>query len=271
VSAAARGEDLAARLEAYLLGRLSDEDQARIEALLFEDDDVLDALRDAEDALIDRYLTGELARADREAFEHTFATSATRQQRIAFARLLSQGVAPATSVQEAPPAAADAPVAGRRARPRARRAVLAAGAALAVALVAAIAWRVRSNDVPGSGDPGSQPPDMPVATLRLDVTEVRRGPGSVPRLRVPPGTTAVYLEPELEATPPAAGEIATVRRVGGAVVWQETLRRQTGTGPGRVVVPAHLLAAGDYVLRLAAPGAPPEAGTEYLFRIVVQD
>jgi anti-sigma factor RsiW len=87
---AALTAELQAKIEAYLLGRLPDEEQPQIEALLFEDDDMFEAIRDAEDDLIDRYLAAELPPADREAFEHAFATS-TSDRSGSRSRALSRG------------------------------------------------------------------------------------------------------------------------------------------------------------------------------------
>jgi hypothetical protein len=103
LSMAALSADLQAKLDAYLLGRLSHGEQTQIETLLFEDDDVFEAVRDAEDGLIDRYLAGELTAADRAAFEHTFASSRSRQERIAFARALAHDLASRAPAQDTTP------------------------------------------------------------------------------------------------------------------------------------------------------------------------
>jgi hypothetical protein len=249
--------DLQARIEAYLLGRLSDDEQARIEALMFEHEDVFEAIRDAEDDLIDRYLAGELAQPDCDAFEQVFAISATRKERIAFARMLSQGLTGTPADRAAPPAAAP-----RHARPSiARRFGIPASAALAAAI--AIAWLATRRD------PAVAPSET-VATFALDRTELRRGAGSLPRLPLPRGTTAIRLQPELEAPPLAADYAVTLRRVEGPVVWQGTVRADEG-GRFSVLVPAQLVGSGDYVLSLATPGTAPEDRVEYPFRVVARD
>jgi hypothetical protein len=274
--------DLEGKIEAYLLGRLSEEEQARIEALLFEGDDVFEAIRDAEDDLIDRYLAGDLTQADRDAFEHGFATTITRQERIALARALLHAAgssarvqttpaepAPAAPVPAEPASAEPAPV--QRTRPTAtRRPIVAAGAALAAALVVAIAWRLIARDhlvsPPVRDDATTQPA---VATLSLSRSDVRRGAGNLPRLVVRPGTTAVRLEPELEAPIPVGGYAVTLRRVEGPVVWRGSVDVD-GDRPS-VTVPARFAGAGDYVLSLAAPGAPPEDSAEYPFRVITRN
>jgi hypothetical protein len=272
---AALGTDLRAKIEAYLLGRLPDDEQTRIEALLFEDDDVFEAIKDAEDDLIDRYLAGELVPADREAFERTFATSASRQQRIALARLLSQGVASGGPVPEPAPPAGIEPRHRRLARASAtRRAGIAAAAALAAALVVGFAWRTWFA-TPGDQRPSSgetmRSSGGSVATLPLDRIALRRSDGSIPRLRVPEGTTVIHLEPELEAPIRGARYEVTLRRVEGHVAWQGTVPADDGQRRLTVVVPARLVGPGDYVLRVAVPGSPPEDSAEYPFRLVTRD
>jgi hypothetical protein len=269
---AALDTDLQAKIEAYLLGRLPDDEQTRIEVLLFEDDDAFEAIKDAEDDLIDRYLAGELVPADREAFERTFATSASRQQRIAFARLLSQGVASGSPVPEPAPPAGIEPRHGPPARsPATRRAGIAAAAALAAALVVGLAWRTwfasPGDPRPLSGETVAPSEGGSVATLALDRTALRRGAGSVPRLRVPEGTTVIRIEAELEAPIRGARYAVTLRRVEGQVAWQGTVPADDGQRSLTVVVPARLVGPGDYVLRVAVPGSPPEDSAEYPFRL----
>jgi hypothetical protein len=292
---AALGADLQAKIEAYLLGRLPNGEQTRIEALLFEDDAVLQAVRDAEDDLIDRYLAGELAPADREAFEQKFATSASRQERIAFARALPQGLASSSGAPAHPtPAAVVEFARGRHAGfSTARRFALPAGATVAAALVLGIAWRAgltTRDDQAVSPPPGTGTTSRPsratglaspapgetlpppskgptVATLNLPRSELRRGAGSLPRLRVPDGTTAIRLQPEVDAPITGARYVVTLRRVEGPVVWQGTAQADVARGRLSVTVPVRLVGPGDYVLRLSAPGTSPDDSAEYPFRI----
>jgi hypothetical protein len=292
---AALGTDLQAKIEAYLLGRLPDDEHTRIEALLFEDDDAFEAIRDAEDDLIDRYVAGELTPADRHAFEHAFAVSTSRQDRIALARTLSQGPASAAAAPvaaasgtTAPGASAPAPVESPRRQPRrsfaVRRLALAAGATLAAVLVLTLAWRAQLRGTPspsgpatgdaasGSGETMHGPSDsVAIATFSLPRIELRRGAGNLPRLPLPRGTTAIRLQPELEAPIPRAGYLVTLRRVEGQVVWQETARADVASDRFSVTVPARLVGPGDYVMSLATPGTPPEDSADYPFRIVAPD
>jgi hypothetical protein len=289
---AALSDDLQGKIEAYLLGRLPRSEQTRIEALLFEDEEVFEAVRDAEDGLIDRYLAGELGPADREAFELEFATSNSRQERIAFARALSQGVASGAAVRNpAAPAVVEFARGRHAGRPAARWLALPAAATVAAALVLGIAWRARLttredrvvSPSPFAMSPSSPPRGLPspaqgetvqtpsevttVATLVLRRVEMQRGAGSLPRLRVPEGTAAIRLQPEVEAPIAGARYAVTLRRVEGPIVWQGSARADAGQGRLSVTVPARLVGPGDYVLSLALPGTTPDDNAEYPFRV----
>jgi len=295
---AALNPDLLAKLDAYLLGQLSSGEQRQIEALLFEDEDVFDAIRDAEDDLIDRYLAGELAAADRAAFEHTFANSRSRQERIAFARALAHDLASRAPAQDATaPVVVEAAGSDRASRGFAmRRWMLTGGATAAAAVAIAIFWQAglaprnggagSTSPSPGTGAasgapansgvppaPGGTvqvPPGGPaIATFVLRSMELRRSTGNLPRVRVPEGTTAIRFEPEIETPLANVPYAVTLRRVEGAVVWEGTASAELGRLS--VTVPARIVVPGDYLLRVAAPGVSPDDSAEYPFRVSIRD
>lgn len=275
-------EDLQAKIEAYLLGRLPAEEQTRIEALLFEDRDALDLFRDSEDDLIDRYLAGELSAQDRAAFEQAFATSTSRRERIAFARALAESIADGAEVDE-PMTAAGTATDGRGWVSSGRRIVLPAGAAIGVALLVGLVMRGRAN----APEDGAASPVLPAhlktapspsarqgqgipsdtATIVLQTAELRRSAGTLPRLRVPDGTAQVRLLPQIGASEGRGPYAATLRRVEGPVVWRGTTSAVVEGGRTSVTIPATSLTAGDYVLSLARPRARPDDALEYPFRI----
>jgi anti-sigma factor RsiW len=76
------------RLIAYLLGKLSEQEESSLEALYFSDEAAHEELLAAEDELIDRYVAGELQGTDRERFERLFLTDPTRRERVEIAREL---------------------------------------------------------------------------------------------------------------------------------------------------------------------------------------
>jgi pyruvate/2-oxoglutarate dehydrogenase complex dihydrolipoamide acyltransferase (E2) component len=268
--------DLQPKIEDYLLGRLARAEQSRIESLLFEDDEVFEAIRAAEDDLIDRYLAGELSSADKEAFERKFAASPSRQERIAIARTVSRALTP-----EAARAAEVATAPARRAwLPSAKRLSLPAGAGLAAALIVAIVWLGRLTtrvDQVGPQQPAVQPmssastvtteaPPAPALFL-LRRVELRRGEGRLPVLRIAEGTAAIRLRAELEAPMTTSRHAVALRRVEGSIVWRGWAQQDADRRTVTVTVPARVLEAGDYVLSLTAPESPPEDAAEYLFRV----
>jgi hypothetical protein len=268
-------ETLGDQIDRYLLGRLAGPDRQRLEERMFEDDTVWTAIKDAEDDLIERFVAGDLPPADLADFALHFALSPSRRERIEFARGLPRALA---SVSTPRPARAAAPPPSRTIRP---------GLAVAAALVVAAVWlgHERSDEPSGSATPGavsaapSVPPMAPSAepapadlTLRGSLV---RGPGgtTMPRLALPPPGADVRIDAAVEG---AAGATcaAALETVEGAALWKGSARVAADGQTARVVVPASVLAAGDYVLRVA----PGQAGadrtarpaSEYTFRVMAR-
>jgi hypothetical protein len=76
----------------YLLGELDDSGQEQVELRYLEDRDYLEALRLAEDDLIDSYVNGRLTPVSREHFETNFLNSPERIARVRFAETLRLAV-----------------------------------------------------------------------------------------------------------------------------------------------------------------------------------
>ena len=74
----------------YLLGRLSEEEQVKIENRAFADDEYLGAMEAAEADLIDGYVCGDLSASDRRDFERRFLTSPQRRNKMEFAKALAR-------------------------------------------------------------------------------------------------------------------------------------------------------------------------------------
>jgi hypothetical protein len=120
--------------------------------------------------------------------------------------------------------------------------------------------------------PVATPSDPPaVATLILPRVDLQRGGGTFLRLRVPEGATAVRFQAEVERPIAGATYAVTLRRVEGSLVWQGTALADVPQRHLSVTLPADLVQPGDYILRLAAPGARPDDSAEYPFRISPQD
>src|SRR3954451_3930753 len=79
----------------FLLGKLTEEEQVRLEDRAFADREYLSAIDAAEVDLIDAYVAGDLSKADRRAFEQRFLTSSQRRSKLEFAQALARVIAPA--------------------------------------------------------------------------------------------------------------------------------------------------------------------------------
>lgn len=92
--------DATALMTRYLLGELSEREQADLETRYFEDPRVFDQLADVENVLIDDYVRGRLAAATRQRFESHFMAHPQRRERVRFAEALIRTVDGATPALE---------------------------------------------------------------------------------------------------------------------------------------------------------------------------
>jgi len=69
----------------YLLGELTESDQAALEHELLTDRDEFDRVWAIENELIDGYVRGEMSSADRERFEGHYLASPLHRERVAIA------------------------------------------------------------------------------------------------------------------------------------------------------------------------------------------
>src|SRR4051812_4243471 len=69
----------------YLLGKLSQQDQPRLEGRLMTESSFLEALTLGEEELVEDYINDELSADDRLRFEQHFLLTTERQQKLRFA------------------------------------------------------------------------------------------------------------------------------------------------------------------------------------------
>jgi hypothetical protein len=91
----------------YLLGRVSEEEQAWIEEQFFTDNQFYEQLRIVEAALVDDYVRDRLEPDDRESFEHQFLSSSEMRQEVTFA---SELISVARELKEADEKQSELPV-----------------------------------------------------------------------------------------------------------------------------------------------------------------
>src|SRR5688500_6089886 len=72
----------------YLLGELSEGEQAALEKAYFEDPDVFTELTAAEEGLVDDYARDRLSPDDRARFERVYLADPRRRERVQFAQAL---------------------------------------------------------------------------------------------------------------------------------------------------------------------------------------
>ncbi len=91
-------------IRSYLLGQLTEEDQAALEQELLTDHGKFDQVWAVENELIDSYVRGEMSRADRKRFESHYLASPLHRERVAIAESLltniDQAVGEAIEVRE---------------------------------------------------------------------------------------------------------------------------------------------------------------------------
>jgi hypothetical protein len=257
------------RLAAYLLGRLSSEEEDAIEAEYLGAPEAYERLAAAEDEIIDAYAAGQLSADDARRFEERFLSTPSRRERVAFARALS------------------ALAAREPAHPPARRPswLLPLVAVLPIALAAG--WLLLSvRDL--RTELAQQRERQAASEEEADMLRTRNA--SLQQELAGSGVTTQPLEPGLErdAAPPSQ---MTVPPDHAAVRLRLSLPRDAGPGPfaarvetaeGRVVaelrdlparagevdvvVPASSLSPGTYVVLLQA-GRPLETLDTYHLRV----
>ena len=93
----------------YLLGELSEQEQAALEESYFRDPKVFDQVLQVESELVDAYARGQLSTEMRERFEQSYLKDPSRRNRVEFAKSLTTriderdaSVTPASEPQSAP-------------------------------------------------------------------------------------------------------------------------------------------------------------------------
>ncbi len=268
----------------YLLGRLSQEQQAELESAFMSDDAVFEELLVVENELRDAYDRGELSGADRRDFEQRLLRTPRQRKAQQFTQALRQPRTPST------PAARIA-VEQRRWKLlsqfglRPRIFVPALSLALLVLVVAGV-WLVRwesARPVPNqtASDQGvktetppapQEPSPTEEKTIALVLTSdlVRGGGAGLPSLVIPAGVSVVRLEAPVKRNFPRYA--AALQTVEGRNVWSgDRLTSHPGsTGETvMVLVPSAVLTSGDYILSIRGVRASAHAETvgDYSFRI----
>src|SRR5215470_11632993 len=78
------------RIRDYLLGKLSEDEQQKIEERLMVEDDLFQELEVSKDELVEEYYANELSRDENQWFERNFLASPEGKQRYALTTALGQ-------------------------------------------------------------------------------------------------------------------------------------------------------------------------------------
>jgi hypothetical protein len=279
-------------MRSYLLGDLDGERLEQFELRLLTDPQFQDALQTEQDELVDDYSFGLLLGGERERFEQHFLAAPGRAEQLRFARgmkdMLDSG-----GRRRAREAAGRTPVRRALLRPATQRKLMlgfALAACLLVAVVAALVWRgVREREAEAAraalarAEAGrevllwtTRPPahtDSPAAFALLTLTPGMRRESSsgARRVVITDQTLAAQVRLELTDSRFESYEV-TLLTDEDAVVFAARSLRPVDDGGDRVLVlriPAKLLPAGDYWLKVrgtTADGEAADAGT-YSFQV----
>ncbi|MCC6992565.1 MAG: hypothetical protein IT181_26415 [Acidobacteria bacterium] len=257
-------------LRRYLLGQLSGEAAADLEAAYFDDDALRARIEREEELLIEAYLLETLDASTRSAFERAYRPVPARWARVETTRALLAAAADAARPASASPVARPAQAAWWR------EAWLPAGLAAAAALVLAMwqPWRVAPAAQPdtavapaptpdasapdaSAAPPAAAPAPLPAMVSVTLTAGLTRDNGASARVDLPPGGTALTLVLARDGAD-WAGRSVTIRNVDTGAEWQGPARPRRGTDPAGtaaiVEVPAGAVNRGDYVVAVA--GAP---------------
>lgn len=215
----------------YLLRLLGDEEQRKLEERLLTEDALFEELEIAEDVLIDRFLSGELSRTERDSFEKHFLAAPERQRNLRFAEAVRRNLKEVPAVAPSP-------------RPRGwwnlHPYLLRAAAGVAAVTILAGIFSVFLS-----------PPTFATLTLTLsngdrsEGVEAAKAKRNVDELRI------VLLLPE--RLPPAAGYRAVLTRENGENSTLNITKQDSQSVS--VVIPISQLPTGQYAIQLFAIGA----------------
>ena len=236
----------------YLLGQLPEEEHARIERALLEDEDAFQQLLALEDELFHDYAQGGLDPEQRRRFEERFLASEEGRRRLADARALLGQVR-----------------SDRRRGERLTRFLLPAAAVL---LLSAGAWLLARRDARNEAPVAVLTPPAPTRSVALALAPgaVRDVAAAARRARLAPDD-ALVLTLSLPAGDMPQRLQARVMSAEGKPVWSTRALLPRSSPGGRVVVlelPRGALPEGDYQLVLSSDTASPLELADYAFTVL---
>lgn len=246
------------RIIRYLLNEMKEEERSRFDKELLVNASLLETVASVEDEMIVLYINGELEPDRVPRFEEVYMGSPARRERVEAFQLLRKAVK-----REA--------VARRRQRFLARHSLSGVRFALIVSAVALLVLVVtywpRGNSVDLHKNAAGQGSEV---AFLLEPGRERGAAATTANLSVPPGTTQVRFNLKTQS-------VENLLAYGSyQVVLGTPERPEVWNGPAVteknlavVIVPAALLAGGDYTLRLegVSPAGMKQTVATYFFRV----
>jgi hypothetical protein len=283
----------------YLLGQMSDQERSNFEEQYQKDNDLFYALAELENDLIDLHALGALSDSEQEHMRH-FLADPDRQKRLAFARTLVRY--PEAGLESVPRDSPDSRTWWLSSRGSKRLAL----GVIAAAMVIGISWLLVANhglkkeletlrtrqsgaekeaqtlkrqvetlthelEERGKTTEGIEqtPPLLAQNTVSFSLrSNVVRGEGPAPTLKIPARATFVVLELTLPAHAPSPYDLVLETADGNAIWRQAKLKSRSVDGlvtQLAIKLPSHILIDGDYVLRVTTPDHKHEDVAGYTF------
>jgi anti-sigma factor RsiW len=256
------------QIREYLLGKLSEDEQQRIEERLVVEDELFDEFEVSKDELVEEYCAGDLAQSERQWLEENLLATPEGKERYAF--VLAMDCLQRKRLNSAPDVLPDA-VPQKVVRPRFRGKLaflgplqifaktqpwaLAATSLVVLLLVAFVITRWASQ-APGQ-----------VFEATLARSTVVRGEGLAPtKLKLPSNTGELKLS--LQLPKPATPDTRYKAQLDDRVSTKDVEIIETNVQSVTVVVPAKLVPRGEYslVLTIANPNNIQQR-LSYLFNV----
>jgi hypothetical protein len=240
----------------YLLGRLGDDEQRKIEERLMLEDDFFDEFESSKDELVEQYCAGELGQKEKVWFQDHYLASKEGQQRYEFVMALDSINRP----QPAPiPGPIPQPTLLERITLFLKRQPWAIASATSVVLVVIVAfvWISRSAG-----------PTITGPTLNSQLINRQQGSLEVPKVQLP--ADAGFLKLKLLLPQPSKSGVSYRAELDNKTEEKVVKVVASDSESVSVEIPASLLPSGEYALTLTtinSDGTEETIPGQYLFNI----
>lgn len=243
----------------YLLGEMTEEERAAFEQKLLQDSSFFEEVCLQEDELIMRYLRGQLDESLLARFRNAYLSQPARRARVESARAFRQAVHDADRRRRWG-------WIGEAFRPSALRAGLAFATAAVIVIAVFLLRPVIRQNPPAAGTSAVvAQKTVPELSFTLEPGLVRSGSGM--QISIPAGSSKVQFKLIWRGVIAPQGYQVALGTPERPDAWSG--RAVSKDGVLVATVPAEVLVAGDYVLRLhkLGPGARAEDQATYYFRV----